>query len=306
LIEEYDAFNNRLLATDYWNFTSISGNTPSVGEFRVDYEPDALIEYRSYVTEKPAMYRVSYTVDTEELLTERLDYAASESIQVQNCATAALKYVASQLGRDLTYEQLAHMVDLTDGATSLKAIGDFARWCGLYCRAVQTDVQTLKGLSDCQVILHFPGKNHFVVLEGIDNQYAWFVDLSKDRFYYRTDLNFFDMDWSEGSALLISDRPIRLDSNSVEISDNQLRDITGGSGYTCKRLLQEYDYVLCSEFCLGYFQYFYERLGCEAAESGSCTSEMKLRVALCACIYNAYFVCNVDGNWVFHYMRACE
>ncbi len=306
LIEEYDALTNRLLATDYWNITSVKGNTPSVGEFRVDYEPDALIEYRSNVTSKPAIYCQSYTVDTEQLLTERLDYAASETIQAQNCATAALKYAAAQFGRDLTYEQLAHMVDLTDGATSLKAIGDFVRRCGLYCRAIQTDIQTLKGLSDCQVILHFSGRNHFVVLEGIDNQYAWFVDLSKDRFYYRTDLNFLDMDWSEGSALLISDRPIRLQSNSTEIYDSLLRDITGGSGYTCTRLLQEYDYVLCSEFCSGDFEYYPERLGCEAAESGYCINQMMLRAAFCPCVYNAYFVCNTNGDWDFLYMRACD
>jgi len=48
-IEQYDAFTNRLLATDYWNITSISGNTPSIGNFSLDYEPGALIEYQSNV-----------------------------------------------------------------------------------------------------------------------------------------------------------------------------------------------------------------------------------------------------------------
>jgi hypothetical protein len=307
LIEEYNAFNNKLIATDYWNFTSISGDTPSIGNFSVDYEPDAVIEYRSYVTEEPAIYRQSYTVDTDQLLTERLDYAASESMQAQNCATAALKYAASQLGRNLTFEQLAQLVNRPDRATSLKTMKDFAERSGLYCRVVQTDVQTLKGLSGCQVIMHFPGKNHFVVLEGIDNQYAWSVDLSKNKFYYRTDLNFLDMDWSEGTALLISDRPIRLPDNSAEISDSRLSNIIGGSGYSCSNLLQEYDYILCSEpFCSGLFEFYPTRWGCEAAESGYCMSEMLLSAALCPCVYNAYFVCAVNGDWTFHYMRACD
>ncbi len=311
LIEEYDTFTNRLLATDFWDFTSISGDTPSLGNVSVEYEPDALIEYRSDVSSKPALYRYSYTVDTDQLLTERLDYAASEGIQAQNCATAALKYAASQLGKDLTYRQLAQMVDRSGGATSLNTMKDFAHRCGLYCRAVRTDVQTLKGLSGCQVILHFPKKNHFVALEGIDDEYAWSVDLSKDKFYYRTDLNFLDMDWTEGTALLISDRPIQLQGNSIEIADSQLSNIIGGSGYTCTKLLQKYDIIFCSNpspgICLGYYEAYMKRYGCESAESGSCVTERLVRFAETFCIVDPYnpFSCYVTCEWTFYYMRAC-
>jgi hypothetical protein len=310
LIEEYDAFTNRLLATDYWNITSISGDTPSVGEFSVDYEPDTLIKYYSNVTSKPAVYRQSYTVNTDQLLTERLDYAASDSVQTRNCATAAIKYTASKLGKNLTYEQLAKLINSPNGATSLKTMKDFAQRCGLYCRAVRANVQTLKGLSGCQVILHFPGKNHFVVLEGIENQYAWIVDLSKDKFYYRTDLNFLDMDWSDGTALLISDQPVRLEGGNTEIVEGRLGDIIGGSGYTCTRLLQEYDYVYCTQVgyeCLGYCEVYFERWGCEAAESGSCVHEIMDRKWKVPCINDPYYPtsCIITGEWSFYYMRAC-
>jgi hypothetical protein len=311
LTEEYDAFTNRLLTRDFWNITSINGNTPSVGEFSVDYEPDALIEYYSNVTSNPATYRQSYTVDTDRLLTERLDYAASESVQSQNCATAALKYAISRFGKNFTYEQLASIINKTDGASSLKAMKDFVRRCGLYCRVVRTDIQTLKGLSGCQVILHFPGKNHFVVLEGIDNQYAWSVDLSKDKFYYRTDLNFLGMDWSNGTALLISDRPIRLQGNSSQIADSLLGDIVGGSGYSCINLLQEYDVVYCTQLgveCYGYYQVYFTRWGCGATESGSCTSQIMDRMWETPCIQHPYYPsqCSVTGEWDKHYMRACK
>jgi len=312
LIEQYDTFTNRLLTTDFWNFTSISGDTPSLGNFSVDYEPDALIEYRSNVTSKPALYRYSYTVDTDKLLTERLDYAASESVQAQNCATAALKYAASQLGRDLTYRQLAQMVDRPGGATSLNTMNDFAERSGLYCRAVRTDVQTLKSLSGCQVILHFPKKDHFVALEGIDDEYAWSVDLSKDKFYYRTDLNFLDMDWSEGTALLISDRPIQLQSSTPEIADSQLDSIIGGSGYSCTRLLQEYNIIFCDNpvvgECDGYYEGYVTRYGCESAESGSCVTQRLVRSAETFCIVDPYnpFACDITGEWTFYYMRACR
>jgi len=312
LIEEYDAFTNRLLATDFWNITSIGGDTPSVGEFSVDYEPDALIEYYSNVTSKPALYHYSYTVDTDRLLTERLDYAASETVQAQNCATAALKYAASQLGRNLTYEQLTQLVNMTNRVTSLKTMKDFAQRCGFYCRAVRTDVQTLKGLSGCQVILHFPGKNHFVVLEGIDNQYAWSVDLSKDKFYYHTDLNFLDMDWSEGTALLISDRPVRLPDNSDEIANDRLVNMIGGSGYMCMHLLQEYYQIFCEQFadgeCDGYYEVYFTRYGCQTAQSGSCVSKMMDRMWESPCITDPYYplFCTVTGEWDKYYMRACK
>ena len=311
-IEQYDAFTNRLLATDYWNITSISGNTPSIGNFSLDYEPGALIEYQSNVTDRPALYRYSYTVDSDQLLTERLDYAASESTQAQNCATAALKYAASKLGKDLTYRQLAKMVDRPGRATSLDTIKDFAERSGLYCRAVRTDVQTLKNLSGCQVILHFPKKDHYVALEGIDDEYAWSVDLSKDKFYYRTDLNFLDMDWSEGTALLISDRPILLQGKSAEIADSQLSSIVGGSGYTCSYLLQEYDVIYCMNpmvgECDGYYEAYLTRYGCEFAQSGSCEEERMVRSAEIFCIVDPYdfYNCTVTGDWTFFYMRACD
>ena len=311
-IEQYDAFTNRLLTTDFWNITSISGDTPSIRNFSVDYEPGALIEYRSNVTDKSALYRYSNTIDSDQLLTERLDYAASEGMQAQNCATAALKYAASQLGRNLTYEQLSQLANRPDRATSLKTIKDFAQSSGLYCRAVQTDAQALKSLSGCQIILHFPGKNHFVALEGIDNEYAWSVDLSKDKFYYRTDLNFLGMDWSEGTALLISDRPIQLQGNSTEITDSRLSNIIGGSGYSCTNLLQEYDVIYCSSImpgeCDGYYEVYFTRYGCEAAENGSCSTSRMMRYAEDFCIVDPYnpYDCTVTGDWNFYYMRACS
>ena len=312
LTEQHDAATNRLLASDYWDITSISTTTPSLANFSVDYEPDALIQYRSDVTAKPALYRCSYTVDTDKLLTERLDYAASEGMLAQNCATAALKYAASQFGRNLSDQQLARLIDGSINMTSLFAMKSLAQSSGLYCKAVKTDIQTLKNLSGCQVILHLPKKNHFVVLEGIDDAYAWSIDLSKDKFYYRTDLNFFDMDWTEGTALVISDRPIRLQGAASEITDGLLGGFVGGSGYSCTSLLQSYDVVYCDNpivgMCGGYYEVYFTRYGCEASESGSCTSEMMARSAEDYCLVDGYnpFSCTVLGSWDFHYMRACN
>jgi len=202
LIEQYDAGANKLLAYDLWNLARISGYVPTVDRFSVEYEPDALVEYFSYLTDKPLMYRYSYFVDTDLLLSERLAIAASEGLQLRNCATIAMKYALSQLGKDVTDQQLSQLISAPDRTTSLYAMKQFAQGLGLYGRAVKTDIPTLKSLYGCQAILHFPGKNHFVVLDHADNQYVWIIDLANNRFYYRTDLNFFGMDWTEGTALL--------------------------------------------------------------------------------------------------------
>ncbi|GAI38229.1 unnamed protein product, partial [marine sediment metagenome] len=216
LMERYEADSNKLLAYDLWNITTIDVNVPEADSFDVSYEDDALIEYRSYLTDEPVMYRYSDIVDTDLLLAERLAFAASEGTQPQNCATISLKYVVSQLGKDVTDSQLAQLVTEPNNNTSLYEMKQFAQDLGLFCRAVKTDIQTLRDLDGCQIILHIPSENHFVVLAGIDNEYVRTIDLASNQFYYRTDLAFFGMDWTEGTALLISNQSIELQGNFTE------------------------------------------------------------------------------------------
>ena len=289
LIEQYEPASKRLLASDFWHFTRISGDIPSRDSFDVEYENDALIEYRSAVTNSPLMYHHSNLVNTDLLLGERLTFAASEGTRPQNCATIAVKYAASQLGKEVTGQELASLVSEPDKTTSLYAMKQFVQSKGLYCRAVKTDIKTLKGLYGCQVILHIPGKNHFVVLAGIDREYVWCIDLANDKFYYRTDIDFFGMDWTEGTALLVSNRPIQ--GNFTEIADDQLHSIIGGAGYTCTRVLQTYNVIFCDHIgglCGGKYQEYYTRYGCEAAASGSCTGSRMIRYEESPCIEDPY------------------
>jgi len=310
LIEQYDAVTNRLLAYDLWNITKISGAVPALYSFYIDFEPDTLIEYHSYVTSKPLMYRYSHIADTDLLLGERLVLAASEGTQSQNCATAVLKYCASRLGKNITDQQIVQLVSKPDKATNLYAMKQFAQSLGFYCRAVKTDIQTLKSLSGCQVILHIPGRNHFVVLDRVDDRYVWVIDLANNRFYYHRDVNFFGMDWTDGTALLISNQPIQLSGNCTDIDDSELHNIIGGSGYSCTLLLQEYDVVFCSEafgLCGGYYEEYYELWGCESAPSGSCSESEMISSEDSPCIEDLYdpYNCNVTGEWTSYYMDAC-
>jgi hypothetical protein len=280
-----------------------------VENFDVNYELDAQVEYFSFVTEKPAMYRYSGAVDTDALLAERLIFASSQGTHTQNCATAALKYSLSKLGKNVSQNELAPLVSGTTGSTSLAAMKQFAQDSGLYCRAVKTDIQTMHNLKGCQAILHIPGKNHFVALEAIDDQYVWTVDLAANKFYDHTDTSFFDMDWTEGTALLISKQPIQGDFN--EISGDLLANIIGGAGYSCTRLLQGYNVIFCSYIgglCGGAYEEYYERWGCETAASGSCTSSKMLKYKESPCIEDPYnpLACTVTGEWTMYYMRACN
>jgi hypothetical protein len=310
-IEQYDAQINKPLAYDLWQFIKISADVPMVGSFEVKYETDALVEYFSYLTRKPLMYCYSEMVDTDFLLTERLAVAANGGIQPQNCATVALKYVATRLGKNVTDQQLAQLVCEPDKTTSLYAMMQFAQSLGLYCRAVKTDIQTLKSLHGCEVILHIPGKNHFVVLGGTDSQNVWCIDLVGDEFLYWTDLSYFGMDWTEGVALLVSNQPIQIHGEFNEMGDTQLGSIIGGDGYTCTNLLQEYNVIFCSDafgLCGDYYEEYYERYGCEAAESGSCRNSVMVRYRESPCIEDPYYPegCTITGEWTYYYMRACK
>jgi hypothetical protein len=312
LLEKYDSVSKRLLARDLWSISRIDLNVPGIENFKVNYELNAQVEYISPITQKPAMYCYSGTIDTDSLLAERLTYAASQDTHKQNCATAALKYALSKLGKESTQDELASLVSASTGSTSLAAMQQFVQEKGLFCKAVKTNVQTLKNLNNYQVILHIPGKGHFIVLEAIDDKYVWTIDISSDKFYYRTDKAFFGMDWTDGTALLLSNQPISQDANLIEITGDELTNITGGVGYDCTRLLQEAYTIFCDEpvqgLCGGTYEQYYTRWGCQTAPSGSCRSSILPRYDESPCINDIYYpeFCTVTGIWTTYYMRACQ
>jgi len=306
-IEKYDSATNRLLSRDSWYITSINTDALSTGDFTIDYEAGAQIEYSS-TFDQTATYCYSPRLDTDVLLAERLSYAASQGKNAQNCATSALGYAAKRLGRNISRSQLAGLVDRQTGRTSLGAMREFVQRQDLFCRAVRADIETLQRLTDCQAILHIPHKNHFVLMGDIDNEHIWTIDLAGRRFCSRADVAHFGMDWTDGTALLVSDKPI--EGGLTDIDHSTMQNITGGSGYTCTELLQ-YEYDEYCEYLMGwcYNSYVYEpeRWGCEPAESGMCIEDVKLARATCPCIEDADSPgsCQVNGDWEFQYMLAC-
>jgi len=318
VIERYDNSKQspELLSYDDWKLTSVSVSVPQPNSFSVAYETDALVEYYWPITDRPLSYRYSNEVDTDSLLQDRRAIVLADDAQTQNCAIAAMKYVLAQLGKDATDRELVELVNEPNEGTSLYALRQFARQLGFYCLVVKTDIEALKNLKDCQVILHLPGPNHYVVLEHIDDEYVWLIDLDSNRFYYRVGLEEFGLDWSEGTALLISGEPLDLEGTFTDIDDDQLHKIIGADrfvDFSCTDLIQEYDIIFCSEpiggLCGGRYRKFYNRWGCEPNEDGgSCTGTAIVGNDASPCINDPKYPweCTITGEWFSQDIRACR
>jgi len=312
MIEERDVVTNNLLSGDYWYFTSINGDVPGQESFDVEYEHDALISYKFDSAKKSLLYRHSIMTNTELLLAESLAYAASDGIRSQNCATSALQFAAFRLGKDIQGPQLDKLVGEPNQTTSLYAMKQFAENLGFYCQVIKTDIQALRNLKDCQVILHIPGKNHFILLDYIDEKYVWIINLTDLKFYYRTDINFFGMDWTEGTALLISEQPVSLQQDAAEIPDAQQQNIIGGyEGFQCIYPIQSFGYVVCMynmelNECYGYYQIYLPCWGCWYG-TGSCSYDYLVRMVQSECLYNPIkpYYCDITYVWEADYMLAC-
>jgi hypothetical protein len=298
-IERHDGATDKLLRSEQWTLTSVSAAIPASNSFGIDYPADTYVEYASTVSDRPLMYQ-PYSADTDRLLAERLTYAAQHNA-AQNCATIALKYAASRLGKSISDSSLARLVG-PNQQTSLYAMKQFAQGQGLYCRAVKTDLATLAELEGVQVILHIPARNHFLVLDGVDDRSVRLIDLSSNKFYYPQSVHFFPDDWSQGTALLLSNRPIS--GQFTDLADNVQTTLLGGY-WTCTRLYQKEDVVPCQYYCGTWYEYYYERYVCESAPAGSCQGTVFVRWQECLCELDMFFLCVPNGEWIFYYMRGC-
>jgi hypothetical protein len=300
-----DSLASRLPTSEQWTFTSLSASTPSPGSFHVPLAFSTTVEYSSPVAASSAIYVQSDSVDAYGLLAQRLAYAAGANSRRQNCATAALQEAAAELGKPVPDQALARLVG-ADGRTSMYDMMRCAQSSGLYCRAVKTDLATLQSLTGVKAILHIPGKNHFVVLDAVDDREVWLTDLSSRKFHYNQGVDFFPMEWSEGVALLLSDRPIS--GPFTALADNELGSILGGTGYACNQLLQDSYVYYCDEYfmgCSGSVNVYFERWGCGPAPSGSCSESMMTGSQETACTWGDFSYCTVTGEWYYYEMRAC-
>jgi hypothetical protein len=259
------------------------------------------------------MYRYTKNetgIDSTSLLIDKFEVDAAGN-SPQNCATVAMRYVLSKFGKKVTDQQLSNLIENAKSKTSLYAMRQFATGKGLYCRAIKTDLKTLKNLKDCRMILHIPGKSHYYVLGSIDSNYVRVIDLTSRKFFDRYTIDQFRAEWADGTALIISDKPINSQQNLTEIDDSTLRNIIGAGGFSCSRLLQNYGVIICDHpiggLCGGIYEEFFERWTCEAAETGTCSPTLLQREQTTDCITDPYDPtgCTITGEWTTHFIRSC-
>ena len=320
IIERHDDRKQppELLSRDYWDLTFVSPVVPQTNSFRAPYETDALVEFYTPVSKRALWYRYYSEIDTDSLLEKKLEIALAKDSQSQNCATVAMKYVLERLGRNVTDQDLAKLMSEPDKSTSLYALRQFARDLDLHCLAVKTDISTLKNLKGCQAILHLPAANHYVVFEYIDDENVWVIDLDSSKFFYRTKIKEFALTWNEGTALLISDKPLDPDSNSTLINDYELSNIIGSTeggipNFSCTDPIQGFRVINCypmiGGICASVYQQFWPRCGCEEDEQGTgCYGEGMPGVTSCPCVEDLSDpgFCTWGANWYTYEIRACE
>jgi hypothetical protein len=271
------------------------------------------MKYRSSIIDKALWYHHSNDVDIESLLCDRLKTVLTGDMRKQNCATIAMKYVAEQLGKNVDDSNLAELVNELNEGTSLYAMREFARGLGLYCHAGKTSLETLRSLNGTKAILHLPEEDHYVVPAHIDDEYVWIVDLDRNKFFYRTTLKKFDMDFSESTALLVSKNPFLLTGSFVERTDAELQQIIGGfPNYSCTKVIQEADIVFCSEpiglTCGGCYYSFEELCGCVPdPNGGDCFGTAKPGYLYVHCYIDpdTLDTCEGDGDTYTRFMRGC-
>jgi len=270
LLENYEANTNRLLSRDRWDITSINTDVPAADAFKIDFKPAATIQYSN-----PSKTAVCRLADKNKV----------------NCATVALKHAAAKFGKNLSDEKLASLVSKSGNQTNLLAMKKFVDNLGLYCTAVNSDLQTLKNLQDCQVIVHLPDKNHFVALDEMNKDL-----ITSNSLKY--------------AALLISDKPF--EKQFAAIPETRLSGISGAA-YACTKVIQqggsEYD-IFCTPpvdgICGGNYVHYWTVMGCQYATSGTCVLGNYVRYQTSPCIYNPVFDwCDTTGEWTYYYTRAC-
>ena len=320
IIERYKDTDKdlELVSYDYWTFTSVSISPPEAGAFSAVYEPDTLVKYFRQATQTSLSYRYSSEVDTDELLQDKIKITLAGDAQTRNCATIAMKYVTEQLGTNITDQEFTWLVDESTGGTSLYDLNQFAQQQSFYCLAGKTDIQTLRSLNGCQVILHLPGPKHYVVLDHIDDEYVWVIDLDGNKFYYRTKIDLFEVDWTGGVVLLLSSEPLNPKGNFTKLSDEQQQRIIGSAGgfgnFACTDLIQSYAVDLCDKpigaLCGGRYQVWYNCWGCESTTttSSSCTGDGWIGSVFTPCELDAETLddCTTSDTWYNIYIHACD
>ena len=317
-IEQYDTTTipATLMASDVWDFVSITNGKLEPTDFDVDFEYDTFVEDFRFGSE-PLQYRYSppeppsvRNVNVDELLQNRLQIAQSPMLRGQNCATISLRYVCGKLGVNVPWEHLEQLVHGSDKRTSLFEMKEYVDGLGLNSLAVEISLEKLRALSDYQVILHLPRDNHYVVLGNVSDDYVRLIDLDKNDFHYRSSIEQFVNVW-DNAALIVADKSIGTENGLVRIDENRLHDIIGAATcQACNTKIQDVNELHClppvQGRCGGTHEIIHERWRCGTSTTGTCLESDLIRNEKEACIADPNADCIGNGDWTSYNISACK
>jgi predicted double-glycine peptidase len=310
LIEKYQG--EKLQSFDSWEILFVTDQASEQEKFAVPFQDKTLVEYRTSLLDNSLFYQHSKNKDIKPLLETRMEAAIKEDVQKQNCGTLAIKQVLEPFGISVEDTELSSLISEASGETSLYQIQQFIQKKGLYGTSAKITVEMLEQLKDCRVLLHFPQKTHFVVLDRIEGEKVWIVDMGRETFYHCMDMPEFKQEWA-GIALIVSKQPILLKRGYKSIPEDVLRNIKGSGYFACTRVIQNYRFEVCPDMmlmlCMGRYEVWYPRYGCEINPSiGTCESRPLVGMVYSYCIedMNNPGDCNITGDFLARYMRACE
>jgi hypothetical protein len=309
-IDRYD--RHGLLVSDAWEIVSVNEFLPPLECFTAAFQEKAFVEVHSPVLNKPVFYRHSTKRNIKPLLEDRFITALKKEQQQQNCGTVAAGKILSAFGICVTDSELETLVRAESGDISLYQLRQFIQKKGLFCLPLKTSISGLERFKGAQVILHFPHKKHFVLLDRIENNTLWIIDLDRQTFYHCMDTDQFKQEWG-GIALVVSEMPLLIDTMEVPVPDPVLKNITGSADYSCSDLIQDYDVAFCPEMvmgtCGGRYGVWYQRYACKKDSSGGyCSGTGVIGSVYSSCTEDMYdpTQCFPTGNYIGRYMRACQ
>lgn len=321
LIERFDKRSGtpQLISYEDWQFEMIDASMPSDELFSVNFKNGTTVELKAGGDLKTFLYNASDQVDITTILEDKVDLLQSPDPDSVNCATAAIQHIAKRFSKSILQPKLADIVLEDTKKTALSSMKQTLEEAGLNCMAVETDLETLGKMPDCTKVLYLSLSDHYVILDRIDQNGIWLIDLTKRKFYTRKNTDEFLKEWKNGVALLVSDEPITppLDANFRYLQVDEMSQIYGGDSfgtYSCTDQVQELEHVLCPDpiggfLCGGAYYVFYERYGCiEDEDGGSCTSNKMLGYVYYHCLNDPYTQgnCVTTDTPVSRYIRACQ
>jgi hypothetical protein len=309
---------NQVVSYEDWKFETIKPDVPSEDLFKVKLKNETLVELHSSGGAKSLMYYVNEQKDIAALLQEKTVFSSQQDSIGKNCAVAAVQLVAKQFSRPYPAGQIGDIVAQNSKMTSLYLLRGKLEETGLYCTAVETNLESLRKITASQVVLHLEDNSHYVILDRIDDANVWTIDLTSRKVYWKTPIAQFLQQWTRGIALIVSENPQNpaIVGTPLSVSDQQqiLGGDTTGTNYSCSELIQEEDYTPCPKatglVCGGRYYTYWDRYGCAADPNGrGCTGEGMPghSYATCDTVFGASISCIPDeSDRRYRDIRACK